>query len=128
MFVFHLTTVCFSSSMPSIGSPVTRVGSHKSFAYFKEWAQRLEWPTVQHVCSLLTAHTSDTVMTSCVCVCTLAQTNTKRTHFHSNETKYIIMVYLKVVGLEIHLSLPHAPQHTHFLTHLYLLCADAILI
>lgn len=33
VFVIHLTTVCFSSSMPSIGSPVTRVSIHLLFSH-----------------------------------------------------------------------------------------------
>lgn len=37
VFVFHLTTVCFSSSMPSIGSPVTRVSIHLLSSHFTKY-------------------------------------------------------------------------------------------
>ncbi|KAF1377394.1 hypothetical protein PFLUV_G00200370 [Perca fluviatilis] len=68
--------------MPSIGSPVTRVGSHKSVANYKSGLRGWSRPTLQHVCSLISSHTPDTTTSS-------VPLHRQKGRFYSNKTKYI---------------------------------------
>lgn len=70
---------------------------------FSEWAQ-VQVILPSSMCSLLTPHTSETMMTSSMCTFAL----TTDGHFRSDKTKYI-KVYLKWVGLETQALCPGTP-------------------